>query len=298
MASFNTLAVLSLYLLSLLLLSKSRLSLSLVSSDIHDLLPQYGLPRGLLPDNVESYTLPSSDGSFEVKLKTPYYVHFDDVVYYDKVIKGKLSYGSVHDVSGIQAKKLFIWLPVTGIEVSKADDGMISFFVGPISEELPAKQFEDVPACSDLAVVIRGFPDNLGMIMESIWSRPAMYKKGQHIVLGLQWISAAFVMRQQGLRLIDLILPIKYKGFALSSSSSQAYMESHKEVAKHDGLNIDDRKSDGRRKTRMRNWLVVEDGWDDINEKAEAFIKNFRNQLKIQRQDSLKRFQEMISRGA
>jgi hypothetical protein len=24
---------------------------------------------------------------------------------------------------------------------------MISFFVGPISEELPAKQFEDVPAC-------------------------------------------------------------------------------------------------------------------------------------------------------
>ncbi|KAG6787592.1 hypothetical protein POTOM_003634 [Populus tomentosa] len=171
MASFNTLALLSLYLLSLLLLSKSRLSLSLVSSDIHDLLPQYGLPRGLLPDNVESYTLPSSDGSFEVKLKTPCYVHFDDVVYYDKVIKGKLSYGSVHDVSGIQAKKLFIWLPVTGIEVSKADDGMISFFVGPISEELPAKQFEDVPACSDLAVVIRGFPDNLGMIMESIWSR-------------------------------------------------------------------------------------------------------------------------------
>ena len=147
MASFNTLAVLSLYLLSLLLLSKSRLSLSLVSSDIHDLLPQYGLPRGLLPDNVESYTLPSSDGSFEVKLKTPCYVHFDDVVYYDKVIKGKMSYGSVHDVSGIQAKKLFVWLPVTGIEVSKADDGMISFFVGPISEELPAKQFEDVPAC-------------------------------------------------------------------------------------------------------------------------------------------------------
>jgi len=48
----------------------------------------------------------------------------------------------------------------------------------------------------------------------------------------------------------------------------------------------------------MRNWLVVEDAWEDINEKADAFIKNFRNQLKIQRQDSLKRFQEMISRGA
>ncbi|KAJ6392699.1 hypothetical protein OIU77_022234 [Salix suchowensis] len=146
MASFNILA-LSLYLLSLHILSKTRLCLSLTTSDIHDLLPQYGLPRGLLPDNVESFTLPSSDGSFEVKLKTTCYVHFDDVVYYDKVIKGKMSYGSVHEVSGIQAKKLFVWLPVTGIEVSKADEGMVSFFVGPISEELPAKQFEDVPVC-------------------------------------------------------------------------------------------------------------------------------------------------------
>jgi hypothetical protein len=68
-------------------------------------------------------------------------------VYYGKEIKGKLSYGSVHDVSGIQAKKLFVWLSVTGIEVSKVDSGMIKFFVGSISEELPAKQFEVVPAC-------------------------------------------------------------------------------------------------------------------------------------------------------
>jgi len=44
--------------------------------------------------------------------------------------------------------------------------------------------------------------------------------------------------------------------------------------------------------------LVMEDGTrEDINEKADAFIKNFRHQLKIQRQDSLKRFQERISRG-
>ena len=36
---------------------------------------------------------------------------------------------------------------------------------------------------------------------------------------------------------------------------------------------------------------------EDINDRAEAFIKNFRNQLKIQREDSLKRFQEMLARG-
>ncbi|CAL5354242.1 unnamed protein product [Camellia sinensis] len=35
----------------------------------------------------------------------------------------------------------------------------------------------------------------------------------------------------------------------------------------------------------------------DINQLAEDFIKNFRNQLKIQREDSLKRFKEMIARG-
>ncbi|KAL9370267.1 hypothetical protein Peur_041466 [Populus x canadensis] len=75
-------------------------------------------------------------------------------------------------------------------------------------------------------------------------------------------------------------------------------MERNKEVAKHDDLNINGTTSDERRITRMRNCrLVMEDGREDINEKADAFIKNFRHQLKIQRQDSLKRFQEMISRG-
>ncbi|KAF9688617.1 hypothetical protein SADUNF_Sadunf01G0006900 [Salix dunnii] len=73
-------------------------------------------------------------------------------------------------------------------------------------------------------------------------------------------------------------------------------MEHHKEVAEHDhGLSFNGTKGDGR---RMRRWLVVEDGpREDINEKADAFIKNFRLQLRIQRQDSLKRFQEMNSRG-
>jgi hypothetical protein len=34
----------------------------------------------------------------------------------------------------------------------------------------------------------------------------------------------------------------------------------------------------------------MEDYREDINEKADAFIKNFRDQLKIQREDSLERF--------
>ncbi|KAI6670832.1 hypothetical protein NL676_005717 [Syzygium grande] len=119
------------------------------SGDVHDLLPQYGFPRGILPDNVASYSL-SDDGAFEVRLRGPCYVQFDQLVYYDRKISGKLSYGSVSGVSGIQAKKLFVWLPVTGIK-SDSGSGMIEFYVGALSEKLPAAQFEAVPACKSNA---------------------------------------------------------------------------------------------------------------------------------------------------
>ncbi|KAL6195050.1 hypothetical protein ACLB2K_030672 [Fragaria x ananassa] len=162
MASFTT--QLSLYLLLLTLFSAtqssqslrdlkpnpSRPSTSLQSiTDVHDLLPKYGLPRGLLPDNVRSYTL-SDDGTFEIYLESPCYVHFDQLVYYNKDIKGKLSFGSVSDVSGIQAKKLFIWVSVTGMHMDEGSDS-VEFYVGALSEKLPAKQFEEVPVCKTKA---------------------------------------------------------------------------------------------------------------------------------------------------
>ncbi|XP_028759606.1 uncharacterized protein LOC114718456 [Neltuma alba] len=140
-------------LCSLLLIALSDAYLPLPSRNlplrsdpnVHDLLTKYGLPRGLLPNNVKSYAL-SSDGSFRVELQKPCYVQFDRLVYYDKVITGKLTYGSVSDVSGIQAKKLFIWLPVTGIKANEKS-GTVEFYVGPLSEELPAHQFDEVPSC-------------------------------------------------------------------------------------------------------------------------------------------------------
>ncbi|XP_030524223.1 uncharacterized protein LOC115736594 [Rhodamnia argentea] len=113
--------------------------------DVHDLLPRYGFPKGILPDNVASYSL-SDDGAIEIRLRGPCYVQFDQLVYYDRKITGKLSYGSVSSVSGIQAKKLFVWLPVTGMK-SDSGSGMIEFYVGALSEKLPAEEFEAVPAC-------------------------------------------------------------------------------------------------------------------------------------------------------
>lgn len=151
MASFSTiLSPFSLFLLILAISTQTHLSFStrditLKSTDIHDLLPLYGFPIGLLPNNVKSYIL-SDDGSFEIELESDCYVKFTDLVYYGRHIKGKLSYGSLTDVSGIQVKKLFAWLPITGIKVNKGSDS-IEFAVGFLSETLPADLFHSIPAC-------------------------------------------------------------------------------------------------------------------------------------------------------
>ncbi|XP_010257573.1 PREDICTED: uncharacterized protein LOC104597623 [Nelumbo nucifera] len=126
---------------------------------VHDLLPAFGLPKGLLPNAVKSYLL-SENGDFHVELQHPCYVHFDELVWYDKKITGKLSYGKVRDVSGIQAKKLFLWVSVTGIQADEASD-MITFYVGALSEKLPAKQFETIPECKSKACQGRKYLSSL-----------------------------------------------------------------------------------------------------------------------------------------
>ncbi|KAL9672162.1 hypothetical protein QQ045_028411 [Rhodiola kirilowii] len=120
-------------------------------NEIHDILPKYGFPRGLIPNIVKSYTL-SDDGHFQIFLQHHCYVQFDQLVYYDKVVKGKLKYGSVTDVSGIQAKKLFVWVTVTGIDADFESD-MVEFHVGVLSEKLPAKQFQEIPSCKNKACI-------------------------------------------------------------------------------------------------------------------------------------------------
>ncbi|GMH10273.1 hypothetical protein Nepgr_012114 [Nepenthes gracilis] len=114
--------------------------------DVHDILPKFNLPKGIVPNCVKSYTL-SENGDFTIELEQTCYVKFEDqLVYYDKRIRGNLSIGSVSDVSGIQAKKLFIWVSVTGMDMD-LDSMMVEFHVGALSEKLPAGLFETVPNC-------------------------------------------------------------------------------------------------------------------------------------------------------
>ncbi|XP_057539042.1 uncharacterized protein LOC130817385 [Amaranthus tricolor] len=133
------------------------------SPDIHDILPYYNLPKGVIPNGVKCYTLSSINGSFTLEMEHPCYVKFPDnqIVYYDKIIKGKLSYGKVSDVKGIQAKKFFVWVSVTGMEMDP-DSGMVEFFVGALSQKLPAKMFEVIPTCMNKAYsVLIGYVLNL-----------------------------------------------------------------------------------------------------------------------------------------
>ncbi|KAJ3674594.1 hypothetical protein LUZ60_005210 [Juncus effusus] len=138
------------------------------SDTVHDMLLEYGLPQGLLPNSVESYSL-SEDGSFEVNLSSTCYVQFpSNLVYYEKTIKGKLSYGAISDLSGIQVKKLFIWVSVTGIVVH-SDKDEIEFQVGFISQNLPESDFESIPSCKS-SVSCRGAAgilSNTGLLSSS-----------------------------------------------------------------------------------------------------------------------------------
>ncbi|XP_073050561.1 uncharacterized protein [Primulina eburnea] len=149
-------------LISLLILSLIRFSFP--ETDVHDLLPLYNLPKGLLPSDIKSYSLSNADNSFTIELSSnPCYVKFGgQTVYYDKIVKGKLGYGTVSEVSGIQAKKLFFWVSVDGIDVDENDD-MIEFHVGVLSQKLPAKDFETVKSCKT-----RGLRDSLAFLDASI----------------------------------------------------------------------------------------------------------------------------------
>lgn len=170
-------------------------------TDVHDLLPQYGLPKGLLPNNVKSYTL-TDDGSFTIELTRPCYVQFDRLVYYDKKVNGKLSYGSVSNVSGIQAKKLFLWVSVTGIQADKNSDS-IEFYVGPLSEKLPAKQFENIPVCKSKACTTGAHP-------EPIWGNTVFFFE---FFLSFRWMYVTLYGLIRTGRILLLFIKISWWNF-------------------------------------------------------------------------------------
>ncbi|KAJ4835134.1 hypothetical protein Tsubulata_041544 [Turnera subulata] len=143
-----TLAVL--YLFSLVFLSVPHLSLC-QQPDIHDLLPRmFGLPPGLIPNNVDSYHIPDTGaGPFSIQLSRPCSVRDPFPVEYAPEIRGIIRY---HAVSGLMG--VFVPIPngdfVRLTDINVSDDGeRIVFYAWGTSQTLPAQIFQQVPACED-----------------------------------------------------------------------------------------------------------------------------------------------------
>lgn len=100
---------------------------------------------------MKGYSL-AEDNSFTVELTHHCYVTIaGHEAYYDTHIKGKLDYGKVYDVSGIQAKKFFLWVSVSSMEVDQKSN-MIEFHVGHFSEKISADAFKTIPVCREKSI--------------------------------------------------------------------------------------------------------------------------------------------------
>lgn len=111
----------------------------------HELLPKFGLPKGLLPGNVINYAM-SKDGELIVQLSEPCYIQFSELAYYEKIITGRISYGLISNISGIQARKFLLWVAITNIVVDKENDS-IQFNNGLLAEKHPSSEFNNVRPC-------------------------------------------------------------------------------------------------------------------------------------------------------
>ncbi|EHA8592156.1 hypothetical protein COCNU_contig69317579G000010 [Cocos nucifera] len=114
---------------------------------IHELLREHGLPAGLLPKTVESFDIDRESGLLEVRLDGPCYAMFDELAYFDQVVRGNLSYGALRGVEGFSQEELFLWLPVKGILVSDPSSGVILFDIGLAHKQLSLSLFEEPPDC-------------------------------------------------------------------------------------------------------------------------------------------------------
>ncbi|XP_076891991.1 uncharacterized protein At5g01610-like [Bidens hawaiensis] len=116
---------------------------------IYEIVKQFGFPAGIVPDSVESYTTNDVDGTFAIYLKKPCYVKYEYLVYFDTEITGKISYGLITDITGLQAQSYGIWLDIDEIKVVGDN---LQFTLGFITVKSDIALFEEIPTCKDKAL--------------------------------------------------------------------------------------------------------------------------------------------------
>ncbi|KAJ6808920.1 uncharacterized protein M6B38_164825 [Iris pallida] len=63
--------------------------------NIHELLRSHGLPAGLLPTTVSSFSFDPSSGLLEAELERPCYARYDGMAYFERAVRGNLTYGEL-----------------------------------------------------------------------------------------------------------------------------------------------------------------------------------------------------------
>ena len=132
-------------------------------------LVDHGLPPGLLPESVVSYTIDDS-GNFEVKLSGECYSTVKDgsiTIYYKPILTGVLQDFTLSNLKGISVKPpltAFIWVSVNKIYVENPSTGDVFFgaYFG-IQQSLPVSEFASSKICIKYA--------RLGYSMTDIFQR-------------------------------------------------------------------------------------------------------------------------------
>ncbi|KAJ0977224.1 hypothetical protein J5N97_012698 [Dioscorea zingiberensis] len=111
----------------------------------YDVLERYNLPKGILPQGVQSYLL-TKEGSFEFFLadKCEFNVQGNYMLKYKTTITGTVESGVLRDLKGLSVRFLFVWIGISRVEVSGDE---LSFFVGPFSVSFPLSYFDKCPRC-------------------------------------------------------------------------------------------------------------------------------------------------------
>ncbi|GJN23671.1 hypothetical protein PR202_gb11337 [Eleusine coracana subsp. coracana] len=122
------------------------------NATLAELLPLYGLPPGIFPSTVTSFSL-ATNGSLVVDLAGPCYVHFEFLTYFEPRVTGVLRYGSLTDLSGVQVRRYLVWFNVIRVKVDLPPPPRYVYLdIGWITRKLPAADFQSIHACEDSQV--------------------------------------------------------------------------------------------------------------------------------------------------
>ncbi|XP_021906936.1 uncharacterized protein LOC110821407 [Carica papaya] len=111
----------------------------------YEILQQYGLPKGLLPEGVTRYELNKETGEFAAYMDGTCSFPIQSYnLRYKQVIRGVISNRRVSNLSGVSVKVFFFWLNIVQVVL---DGDELLFSVGIASTSFPVTNFLQSPHC-------------------------------------------------------------------------------------------------------------------------------------------------------